>query len=87
MILTRADLSYLPKVLELLKTDKLPQTTMYCTECDNEVDPDDQWDTAHIFLTTWESHESTDVRTTLAIGCEGYHLYGEDVEPDESPDA
>jgi hypothetical protein len=75
MILNGEDLSYLAKVLELLKADKLPQATMTCPECGETLpDRSEAWDSSHTFLSTWESYESTNVRDTIAIGCEGYHI-------------
>jgi len=74
MRLTQNDLEYLARLMVALKTDPMMEieSTMECPECDTKIV--EEWDDNHIVLTTWESYESTDIRKTLAIGCQGYHI-------------
>jgi hypothetical protein len=81
-----ADLEYLGKVLDAVKSDNPPELTTICPECDNIVEPDDN---NHITLNTsipgyWAERGDWgypdpygmkwDDPAFVLIGCQGYHL-------------
>lgn len=78
MMLNAIDVAYLSRLMEALKSDDDFEITMECPECGKSLERPGEADNDHIILTTWESPEQYKaglVRTTLAIACEGYHIY------------
>lgn len=86
MILTLADLAYLGKVYDAVKSDNPPQLTDICPECDERVNEGDDF---HITLNTaipayFVTHPDTwgepnalgmtrEDAPIVLIGCEGAH--------------
>lgn len=85
MKLDLADLAYLSRVYDAVKSDNPPQMPTVCPECDETVEPGDG---EHITLTTyiptywaergdWPEPNvfgmSANESPFVLIGCEGYH--------------
>lgn len=55
--------------------EPLPVVT-FCPECNEEISA--TLDDHHVFVSNWETslvNTPEEIKSTLAIGCEGYHIH------------
>jgi hypothetical protein len=74
--LNRHDIQYLARVLESFTgLGTLPVVTD-CPECGETISP--TLDEYHVFVSNWETSlvaTPEEIKSTMAIGCEGYHIH------------